>query len=52
MPREILQITPESTYGVYDDAGDHAIIDLPSDNAFTMRAALARGRSPRRARTT
>lgn len=39
MPREILQITPESTYGVYDDAGDHAIIDLPSDNAFTMRAA-------------
>lgn len=38
MPREILQITPEATYGTYNSAGAHTIVDLNSDNAFTMRA--------------
>lgn len=37
MPREILRITPETTYGVYNAAGAHTIVDLNSDDAFTMR---------------
>lgn len=37
MPREILRITPEATYGVYNTGGTHTIVDLNADDAFTMR---------------
>jgi hypothetical protein len=37
MPRQILRVTPETTAGVFNSAGTHTLIDLPSDNAFTMR---------------
>lgn len=39
MPREILRITPEATYGTFNSGGTHTIIDLPADDAFTMRVA-------------
>lgn len=39
MPREILQITPEATQGVFNSAGAHTIIDLPADDSFTLRPA-------------
>lgn len=39
MPREILRITPETTYGVYASGNPHTIVDLNADDAFTMRAA-------------
>jgi hypothetical protein len=37
MPRQILRVTPETTPGVFNSAGVKTLIDLPSDNAFTMR---------------
>jgi hypothetical protein len=38
MPREILRITPETTYGVYAAGNPHTVVDLPGDNSFTMRS--------------
>jgi hypothetical protein len=37
VPRQILQITKELTYGVFDTTGTPTAIDLPDGNAFTMR---------------
>lgn len=37
MPRQILQITRETTFGTYASGNPHTIIDLPVDNAYTMR---------------
>ena len=37
MPREILRITPETTYGVYNSGGTPLYVDLPQDDSFTCR---------------